>query len=227
MINKRIFEIDLLKVTALILMITFHIVYDLNEFVSINLNYSSGFWYILGRISALLFIFLAGINSGFSNRPIRRGIIVFSCGLVVTVITFLFMGDLYVRFGILHFLGVNMILFPLLKRFNSLLLLLIAISILIASKMEIFNNISLIVFLKNIFGGLSIDYYPLFPYLSIFIFGVIMYKIYYYRKKSIFNLYVKNKLLYLISKYSLSIYLIHQPIVLGIILLFKLFIALF
>jgi uncharacterized membrane protein len=217
MLNKRIFEIDLFKVIALILMILFHIIYDLNEFAHVNLDYSSGFWYYVGKISAFLFIFLAGINSGFSHKPIKRGIFVFSFGIIVTITTFLFMKDLYVRFGILHFLGISMLLYPLFKRINNFILFLLAILIIIISNTGLLDQTNLVVFLRNVFGGMSIDYYPLFPYLSIFIFGVLSYKLFYYKRKSIFNLNIKSKLLCFISKYSLTIYLIHQPIILGII----------
>jgi uncharacterized membrane protein len=217
--NERIFEIDFFKVIALILMIIFHTIYDLNEFVNIDLDYTSGLWYYIGKISAILFIFLAGINSGFSHNPLKRGIMVLSCGMIVTFTTFIFMNDLYVRFGILHFLGVSMILFPLLKRINNVILFLIAILIIVLSNIEIFNNMNLIVFLRNTFGSMSIDYYPLFPYLSIFIFGILAYKLFYYKRKSILKLNTQSKLLYMISKYSLLIYLVHQLIILSIIFL--------
>lgn len=222
MINKRIFEIDLLKVIAIVLMIAFHFVYDLNEFIGLNVNYDSGFWYWLGRIAAILFIFLAGINSGFSKNPIKRGIIVFGCGLIVTFASYLVFGDEYVRFGILHFLGISMILFPLLKRINNWLLLLIALVIGILFSFDTFiYNTKIIMFLENTFGKPSIDYYPLFPYLSLFILGILIYKIYYYKKKSILNLYTQSKIIAITSKYSLLIYLIHQPIILGIMMIIK------
>jgi uncharacterized membrane protein len=219
--NKRIFEIDFFKVIALIFMIVFHTIYDLNEFVNIDLDYTSGLWHYIGKISVLLFIFLAGINSGFSHKPIKRGIMVFSCGMIVTFTTFIFMNDLYVRFGILHFLGVCMILFPLLKRINNVILFLIAILIIVLSNIGILDEIALIVFLKNTFGDMSIDYYPLFPYLSIFISGILTYKLIYYKRKSILKLNIQSKLLYILSKYSLLIYLTHQLIILGIIFIFS------
>jgi len=56
--NRRIFEIDLLRTVAIILMIIFHIIYDLNEFAGIDINYKSGFWYWEGRVAALIFIFI-------------------------------------------------------------------------------------------------------------------------------------------------------------------------
>lgn len=222
MVNKRIFEIDLLKVIAIIFMIVFHFIYDLNEFMGLDIIYESGFWYWLGRIAAFFFIFLAGINSGFSKNPIKRGMIVFGCGIIITLISFLVFKDYYVRFGILHFLGISMMISPFLKRINNWILLLIALvgGILFSFDTFIYNT-KVIMFLENTFGKPSVDYYPLFPYLSLFILGILIYKIYYYKKKSIINLYTRSNIISITSKYSLLIYLIHQPIILGIMYLIK------
>jgi len=220
--NKRIFEIDFLKATAIIMMVIFHIVYDLNEFIGIEVNYSTGFWHWFGRIAAFLFILLAGINSGFSNNPTKRGIIVLGFGVCVTMVTFIFLRNEYVRFGILHFLGVSMIASSYLKRINNWVLLIIATAIILSVNFgSILTGTNPLIFFENIFGGTSIDYYPLFPYISLFIFGILAYKIFYYKRNSILNLNLKNKAIYLISKYSLFIYLIHQPIIIGVIFLFK------
>jgi len=66
-------EIDLLRTVAMILMVVFHLVYDLNEFAGLDVNYWSGFWYWVGRAAAWTFIFLSGISSGFSRNTIKRG----------------------------------------------------------------------------------------------------------------------------------------------------------
>ena len=225
MINKRIFEIDFLKVTAIILMIIFHFIYDLNEFVGLDINYQSSLWYWLGRVAAVLFIFLAGINSGFSKKPIKHGMIVFSCGMIITLVSLIMFKEEFVRFGVLHFLGISMMLFPLLKSLNNWILIIFALVTGILFSFDSFvYNTKIIIFLENIFGRPSFDYYPLFPYLSLFILGILVYKILYYKKKSIFNLYTKNKIIIFVSKHSLLIYLIHQPIILGIIFIIKYFI---
>ncbi|KJS18854.1 MAG: hypothetical protein VR72_21100 [Clostridiaceae bacterium BRH_c20a] len=55
-------------------MATFHMVFDLNEFVGIDIDYLTGFWYWEGKASALTFIFLAGVRSGFGKNTVKRGI---------------------------------------------------------------------------------------------------------------------------------------------------------
>lgn len=222
--NRRIFEVDLLRTVAITLMIIFHIVYDLNEFTGININYKSGFWYWEGRIAALIFIFISGISSGFSRDSFKRGVKVLGLGMGITIVTYIVIKEQYIRFGILHLLGTSMILFPLLKRINNYILLVISGSIVLISTMfnDILVNTSLLLPLGIMYGGFNTaDYYPIIPYLSAFIMGVIVYKAFYSNNQSTFKINYENEFVTNISKNSLSIYLIHQPIIVGTILLLR------
>lgn len=222
---KRIWEIDVLRTIAIILMTIFHMVYDLNEFAGININYTSGFWFWEGRISALLFMFIAGISSGFSKYSVKRGIKVLGLGMGITIVTYIFLREQYVRFGILHLLGTCMILFPYLKKLNNGLLLIMVAAITYASipLNSITATTSILLPFGVMYGGFnSVDYYPLIPYLSVFILGIFAYKIYYYKKQSIFEFNYENQIITNISKQSLAIYVIHQPILVATIFLFKL-----
>ena len=44
-----------------------------------------------GKASALTFIFLAGISSGFSKNTVRRGIKVLVFAMTITLITYIFL----------------------------------------------------------------------------------------------------------------------------------------
>ena len=222
--NRRIWEIDLLRAIAIILMVIFHTVFDLNEFVGIDINYLSGFWYWEGKSSALIFIFVAGISSGFSKNSAKRGIKVLVFAMVITLVTYIFFREQYIRFGILHLLGTCMIIFPVLKRINSLLLFISAavIAFVAAPLQNILTDTSLLLpFGVMNRGFTTFDYYPLSPYLSVFILGVIAYKLFYYKKQSLFKFSYENKGISLISNNSLAIYLIHQPIIVAIIFAIK------
>ncbi|WP_312355453.1 heparan-alpha-glucosaminide N-acetyltransferase domain-containing protein, partial [Aminipila sp.] len=126
MSSRRIWEIDFLRAIAVILMVTFHVIFDLKEFAGIAINYQSGLWYWVGKISALMFLFLAGISSGFSKNSVKRGIKIFIFAVAITFVTYIFFREQYIRFGMLHLLGVGMILFPLFKRMNNILLIISA-----------------------------------------------------------------------------------------------------
>ncbi|MBN7772622.1 DUF1624 domain-containing protein [Clostridium aminobutyricum] len=205
-------------------MVTFHVIFDLKEFAGIDINYQSGFWYWIGKISALMFLFVAGISSGFSKNNVKRGIKILLFAVTITFVTYIFFREQYIRFGILHLLGVSMILFPLLKRMNNVLLLISAAVIAftaVLTKGTLADTSLLLPFGISYKGFVSLDYYPISPYLSVFIIGVLAYKMYYYKRESLFKFNYKNEYISAISKNSLGIYLIHQPILVGGIFLFN------
>lgn len=224
--NRRVWEIDLLRAIAITLMVIFHTIFDLNEFLGIDIDYLNGFWYWEGKASALTFIFLAGISSGFSKSTVRRGIKVLAFAMMVTIVTYIFFREEYIRFGILHFLGTSMILFPLLKSMNNVFLLISSMTlalIAIPLKNTVAGTSFLLPFGVMYRGFTTLDYYPLIPYLSVFILGILVYKMFYYKKQSLFKFNYQNEYITMISKNSLRIYLAHQPIIVAMIFLLKLF----
>ena len=222
MSSRRIWEIDFLRAIAVILMVTFHVIFDLKEFAGIAINYQSGLWYWVGKVSALMFLFLAGISSGFSKNSVKRGMRILLVAVVITFVTYIFFREQYIRFGMLHLLGVGMILFPLFKRMNNILLIISAAAIAFTAvliKGTLADTSLLLPFGVSYKGFVSLDYYPISPYLSVFILGVLAYKIYYCKSESFFKFNYENEYISVISKNSLGIYLIHQPILVGGILL--------
>ncbi|KGK91509.1 hypothetical protein DP73_02715 [Desulfosporosinus sp. HMP52] len=223
--EQRFGEIDLLRAIAIVLMVIFHLVYDLREFAGVKINYQAPFWFLLGKTSALLFIFLSGLASGFSRSPVRRGVKVLLLGMGITGVTYLALGDMYVRFGILHFLGVTMILAPFLSSLaSSILWTLAGASILLGLWFKkILVETSLLIPFGLLYKGFgSIDYYPLLPYSSATFLGILAYRHFYAQKSElVFALQLNSKPIIWLSRNSLMIYLVHQPIILFAIFSFK------
>jgi len=223
--NRRYGEIDVLRAMAIVLMVLFHLVYDLKEFAGLNIDYQAPFWFLIGKTSALLFIFISGLASGFSSSPAKRGLIVLFFGMVITIVTYLFMKEEYVRFGILHFLGVTMILSPFLFKLSSRMLWGLVGSFALLGfwfKGQVIETSLFLPFGLMYDGFSSLDYYPLFPYLAMTILGILAYRGFYaQRKEPLFSLRLNFKLTKWLSQNSLGIYLIHQPIILLIIFTVK------
>lgn len=220
--KNRIWEIDLLRFVAIALMVTFHFIYDLNEFAGVNVEYEFGFWRFVGAASAIMFMFVSGISSGFSRNTFKRGLKVLGFGIIISIATYFFDSTQYIRFGILHFLGVSMMLFPLLKKMNRWILLVAAVLSFIAGKYIETTTVSTLLLLPLgfMYGGFaSMDYYPLFPYISYFMLGVLCYKLFYYKRESLFRFSFSPKIVSLVGSHSLLIYLLHQPVLLGTIYL--------
>ncbi|MFZ3130478.1 MAG: heparan-alpha-glucosaminide N-acetyltransferase [Desulfosporosinus sp.] len=216
--NRRHGEIDVLRAVAIVLMVLFHLIYDLKEFAGVSIDYQSPLWFIIGKASALLFMFISGISSGFSRSPVRRGLKVLFYGMGITVVTYLFMKDGYVRFGILHFLGVTMILSPLLVRLSSWTLWGLACSSAVIGfwfKEQVLRTSLLLPFGLKYDGFGSMDYYPLFPYLAVTLLGILAYRHFYARRtEPLLPFRLNSKLIKWLSQNSLGIYLFHQPLLL-------------
>lgn len=222
--DKRIWELDFFRGIALILMIYFHIVFDMKDIFGYNVTYGSGINFYIGKISAILFMLLAGISSYLSRSNIRRGLKVLGTAMVITVATHLYSPDLGIKFGILHFLGVCMLLAPILQKLNRYALFSVGIlSIIIGNYVSGISVTHDYLFVFGIYSEkfVSSDYYPLFPWIGVFIFGIAIGQIFYTKRKSIFNFSIGNNPISSVGRHTLMCYLVHQPLILLVLTLVK------
>ena len=219
---NRIWEIDFFRGIALILMMLFHFLYDLHDFYNISIPSWNEFWYYEGKFSAILFMILAGISSGFSKNNLRRGFKVFLIGMILTLGSHVFMPSEYIRFGILHLLGISMILYHFIKIIPLVWTTILSIVILILG--YVFDSMYINTWLLIPFGltnenFVSMDYYPLFPWFGVFLIGILVGKLFYKEKKSLFPQPRFTGFFTFLGRHSLFIYLVHQPIFLLIVYL--------
>jgi uncharacterized membrane protein len=235
---KRHWEIDVLRAISLILMIIYHIIYNLRLFGEYNINiFSPGLFY-LQRIIGTSFLLLVGISLTLSYNKakllgkntflkyLKRGLIIFSWGMVITFISWIFYKQGFIRFGVLHLIGLGIILsYPLIKYKYLNLVLGILFIVIGRTLMNLNFNFSWLLWIglmpKNFF---TIDYYPLLPWYGIILIGIFVGNIIYPKNKCLFNIsdFSNNKIikgLSYIGKHSLLIYLIHQPILLGLMII--------
>ncbi len=221
-IKKRIWELDFLRGVALILMIYFHIIYDLNEMYNLNVNYLSGINYYIGKLSAILFMLLSGTSSGLSRNNIKRGLKVLGIAIVLTIITHLYDPSFGIKFGILHFLGTCMLLSPLLIKLNKYLLIIVGTAaILLDNLLSGINPSTNILFPFGIYNSSfsSSDYYPLIPWIGVFIYGFALGKFLYTQKQSRLPFTPKNNIINKAGRHTLIIYLAHQPVIMAVLYL--------
>ena len=217
---KRIWEIDFLRGLALIIMVYYHIIFDLNEIFNIKVSYESGMNYFVGKLSAILFIALSGLSSSLSKSNVKRGIKVLAIALILTIVTSIFT-SFSIKFGILHLLGVSMIIYPLLNKIKTFHLSVLGLVIIIipyaVSMKTNFDWLFMLGFYSEKFY--SGDYYPLIPWLGIFIFGIVFGRIFYSEKRSLLIKPLRDNIVNAVGRNTLIIYLIHQPLIFAIIYL--------
>jgi uncharacterized membrane protein len=215
----RIWEIDFLRGIAILLMTVFHLVFDLVEYKGFNLSYLDGFWYYEGRLSAIAFMIIAGVSATLSGRHLRRGLIVLGCGLVITLVTYVFDPRTYIRFGILHMLGSCMLLYPLVQRLQSGWLVTAGSLAIIAGlwtrRLSVSSSLLLPLGIMPL-DFISVDYYPLLPWSGLFLYGAALGRTFYRQKRSLLPYFSFLQPLIVLGRHSLVYYLLHQPALLAI-----------
>jgi len=234
----RYWEIDFLRGIAIMMMIIFHAVFDMNYFSSYRIDIQSGFWWFFARITASIFIFLVGVSLTLSySRAIKerkdllmkylyRGLKIFSWGLIITLITWVFFREGFIIFGILHFIGIAIILaYPFIRhRFLNPFfgILFISLGIYLTGLIFDFPWLIWLGFMPQNFY--TFDYFPILPWFGLVLLGLFFGNLFYPEGRRRINIKeISNpltKLFCFLGRHSLLIYLIHQPVLIALLYIF-------
>lgn len=238
-LEERFWEIDFLRGLAIIMMIIYHLFYDLDFFNVYNININSGFWWYFARTTATMFILLVGISltlsysrarmlnpkSNLYSKYLRRGLRTFAGGLIITLMTWIFLREGFIIFGVLHLIGISIILaYPFLKlRSWNLLIGIIFTSIGIYLKKFTFGFPWLIWLGFKPDTFYTVDYFPIFPWFGVILIGLFIGNLLYANYTRKFNFWDPPNFSFIglfcfLGRHSLLIYLIHQPILITLLL---------
>ena len=224
--KNRIWELDALRGLCSLGVIMVHFVYDLTVLYRIVVWTPPQTFQFVQRWGGVLFLLISGICVTLGSHCVKRGLIVFACGLLISAVTygmyyFGFYGKgITIYFGVLHCLGTCMLLWPIFRKWHwasllSLAAVLVAIGFVLMDAEPVEHRWLMPLGLPWK-GFISSDYFPLLPYLGFFLLGAVIGKTVYREKKSLFpNVNERNvavRFLKLCGKHSLWIYLIHQPL---------------
>jgi len=215
--DHRIREVDFLRGIALILMIIFHAVFDLREFYDYPVQYGAGIYFYIGKVSVILFILVSAVSCSFSRHNPGRALKLLAAAFLITVVSHLYDPQYGIKFGILHFLGTGILLYPLVRKLNMYSLLILGTLIILMGQylggVTVKHNY---LFLFNLTDNswVSADYYPLAPWLGVFLYGIALGKLLYPQKRSLCGLGPHNDMISFIGRHTLKVYLVHQPLLL-------------
>jgi uncharacterized membrane protein len=238
--TERFWEIDSLRGIAIILMVVSNLVTDLSYFRFSEVDIYSGFWLYFARIVVSMFILLAGVSLTLSYSRIRdkkqgeirmkylaRGLKIFGLGMVITLVTWAFIGQDFVLFGVLHLIGFSIIFGQFLLRRGMLSLLLGASFVIAGLILQSFSfGFPWLVWLGlRPEGFYSVDYVPVLPWSGLFLVGMFLGSKLYPEGKRRFRIWnPKSRItapFQFLGRNSLMIYFIHQPVLIaGLWLLF-------
>lgn len=248
--SPRFSELDQLRTLAIIGMVVYHAAYDLASFYGWNIDINHVGWLILERTVAITFLLLVGISFAISysrtksdqiwRKFLKRGLIVFGCGMLVSVATYIVDPTTYVRFGILHLIGLSIILLPLFARRKMKNPIFV-----FGACPELVERIILVIFVFFVIFKIptsgttaliplgfppsdfqTVDYFPLFPWFGFVLIGLALGNTFYVKNIQWRNhlpkqLTTHHSLITHPSRFALLIYLVHQPMLLAVFWIIK------
>ena len=115
--RHRVVLYDELRGLMILSMLVYHLCYDLAELVELpGMGWFDSAAADVWQLSICgTFLLISGACCTFSRSNLRRGLRLLGLGILLTVVTALFVPDQLIVFGLLHFLGVAVLLTTLLK----------------------------------------------------------------------------------------------------------------
>ncbi len=227
--KKRIWELDALRGLCVLGMVVIHFIYDLKDTYRIISWEAPAVYQFVQDWGGVLFLLISGISITLGKHHIKRGLVVFCAGLLVSAVTYGmyrygFSRRIIIYFGVLHCLGVCMLLWGIFRRLPTWALL--ASGLMLVGGGFWLDALPPVDFpwlmpLGLVYHGFtSADYFPLLPHFGFFLVGAFLGRTL-YRDKTTLLPKVRDsalpiRFLSFCGRQSLWIYLLHQPILTGI-----------
>lgn len=214
-----------------LMMIIYHGIYDL-AFIFQVIDYHPWYSYFQLLIGCG-FILISGISQNFSKSRWKNFFILLSAALIIQMVTTIFIPEEKILFGVLHLLAFSSLLGKLLEKSFKKIPNLLGVGISFLLFLGFFNiqrgrvfgfSLPSILYDWNWYPlgfpsshFTSADYYPLIPWFFLYLAGFFL------ARDREFKLEEKSKdPLAIIGRHSLTIYLLHQPVLYGVFyLIFK------
>ena len=208
--KKRFPFIDQLRGFAVILMILFHTLYNLNLFAYLSIPTGHLFWTVFSHIIVALFMLTVGISLALAHCPdirfrslVMRLLKISLAAVAISLTTWFLFPGRWVYFGALH---------------NIVICSLMALPFLRHPRLALGTGI-IIPMLPLPWFHLphpSMDYIPPFPWFSPVLLGIFLF---HFKSGAFLNIRLFNGLpLIFCGRHALSIYLLHQPLLYGLLL---------
>jgi len=236
--------IDSIRGLTIISMVLFHTCWDLVYFGVLSPEFMKALPAVIWQKSiCCTFIFISGFVFCLGKHHIKHGLVTLGCGMLITLVTCILMPDAKDVFGVLWLLGIstfigilvhralrkNEILSPMVLIISFILFILfqnlvkgyigIGSTVFISLPPALYRNYLTTLFGFPFAGFSSSDYFPIFPWSLLYICGLCSYLILCKKEGAMKHLRKDVPALSFIGRHSLLIYMLHQPLVFGMLYL--------
>jgi uncharacterized membrane protein len=232
-VMNRNYTLDVTRTIAIALMVIFHFIYDLTFFgwLDWDLPDGDGWRHFRWLIISLFFVCL-GVSLTFAHRHSfrsRKFLIRFSQiaagGLAISIATYIAIPENWIFFGVLHFLALASLICIPFVRFAKLSLALGLLIIAIGISGAVESRWPFDALFTGKLPAYTNDYVAIFPWLGLVFLGIFLGHSKWFIADPLKQLQglPSQTLLIWPGQHSLSIYLLHQPLILGGMYLVSLF----
>lgn len=253
-IKKRIAELDFFRGVCIILMLWDHFALLILKFDGLfwHLNETNSLWVyisffhiyirsfyrnVIRQIVVAIFFIISGIVTKFSQSPLKRIIKLAISAFIITLISITLSlitnKELFVFFGVIHCYTVCALIYYLLKKLKNknvefifyIIIIFTSIIFYFVKPTHNYHNYFMILGIPNINYVSGFDYFPVFPYVGIFLIGVLIGRVYYNDYKTKLKLLEKPAFrpISFIGRKGIYVYLFHIPIMIIIIYVIGIF----
>jgi len=227
--SQRFWQIDFWRGITVLLMVFFNWSFTLFFLNIYKLDLGFLYWRVFPQFIGGSFIFLAGLSVVLSRKryPMAdnkkyflRGLKILLLGLGITLLTWLSFPSYTIVFGILHMIGFSVLVSPLFFKLGESKLLLSVIILIFGFTFQSFFVNSAFLFPIGLVNQSfqTFDYWPVLPWLGVFLLGMYFGEKLFENKKHSENKNFISKVFCLLGRNSLKIYLVHQPVLILVLL---------
>ena len=227
--GSRLAAIDIVRGAAIVAMVVYHTAFDLSSFRLIATDVPSDLgWKIFARLIAGTFLFLVGVNLVLASAHgiqwpayLRRLALIVGAAALVTLGTWWFDPGTFVFFGILHAIAAASVLALPFLRLPSVVVAAAAAFFLALPwyfNASLFDTPALLWVGLSTVPPVSVDYVPIFPWFGVVLAGIVGGRFVAEHRAHI-ALWrpggVPARWLSFAGRWSLLIYVVHQPLIVG------------
>lgn len=233
---------DIIRGLAVIAMIVYHTLWDIVYIFDVDIDwFRSDAGFVFQQSICCTFILVSGFCVRLGKRTVKRSVTVLVGALIITAVTAVFMPDNIIINGVLGFIGISMLVTIPLKKVLGKINHIVGIAVSLILFVLTYNiqdgfigigdralvNMPDFLYQNSVtaFFGFpdkeffSADYVPFLPWIFLFLTGYYLFDVFGKKGRTKYLSAFSFRPLEFVGRHSFEIYMVHQPLIYGILLI--------